>query len=261
MHIGNELARYDRGGALAKYVSSRPAPAAPDEDAAVNLWKPLYGLLRNRWKSALPLAAIGAIVGALVAVKTVKPTFRTVGYVRVRPTGQRVLSQEQNQTIPAFQAFVDAQASVLRSPRVVDVAIRQPEWKALKRGDGQEDAEAFAGGLTTKHMKGSELVEVDYVDKTPVASLRGLRSTLAAYTTLYAENDAQSGAQALDILQRHKAQLQEQLDTLNTKIADIGNQFGSTQLEHLFQYKSMEVNQLSQQLRKVQLDPIDLVTS
>ena len=51
MHIGNELARYDRGGALAKYVNPRPAAVEPDEDAPVNLWKPLYGILRNRWET------------------------------------------------------------------------------------------------------------------------------------------------------------------------------------------------------------------
>jgi Mrp family chromosome partitioning ATPase/uncharacterized protein involved in exopolysaccharide biosynthesis len=83
--------------------------------------------MRGRYRYAIPLALILAVVGGIAGYFVTKPMFESRGMIAIAPTGQRILFEtEQNQMIPMFESFVSAQAEFLKSSRVIRRAAEEP---------------------------------------------------------------------------------------------------------------------------------------
>src|ERR1700742_1564116 len=89
------------------------APVAP---AAANPLMMVHRLLAGRYIWATLLGIALACLGGTIAYLFVKPTYQSIGLIEVKPVLGRILySNEQNGVMPMFDAFVETQASLLRS--------------------------------------------------------------------------------------------------------------------------------------------------
>ena len=82
-------------------------------------------VLRRRLKWAIPLALVLGVAGGYLGYKQGTPIYRSNGTIRIEPTLPRILFQnEQNNLMPMFEAFIDGQVALIRSQRVVEMAMQ-----------------------------------------------------------------------------------------------------------------------------------------
>src|SRR4051794_28217459 len=154
-------------------VELEPFDAQPaGETAPPNPLTQLHALLRGRYWLAIILAVIGLIAGAVGGFYAQRPSYQSTGLIRIKPNLPRILYQnEQNGVMPMFDAFVESQVSLVQSQRVIDLAMQNPDWAALKRGLEPEQVLAFTNSLEVAHPRGGELVVVQFTDRDPNAAM------------------------------------------------------------------------------------------
>lgn len=228
-----------------------PKPAA---ESHVNPLLYVHSLLRGRYIHAAVLALLGLILGVMFGYELKKPTYQSTGMLRIRPNLPRILYQtEQSSVMPMFDAYVGSQAALIRSRRVIDHAMLQAPWRAFNRGLTPESREAFSGALEVT-TSSAQLISVAFVDENPKAAAAAVKSTIAAYIDLYEATDGDADAPTMGVLERRREQLTEQLESLATNIRNIANEFGSSALEQMYQFKLSELNKLESQLRLAELN-------
>jgi Mrp family chromosome partitioning ATPase/uncharacterized protein involved in exopolysaccharide biosynthesis len=226
----------------------------PAQDAHANPLLVVHSLLRGRYVYAVVLALLGLAIGALAGYRLKKPTYQSTGMLRIRPNLQRILFQtEQSSVMPMFDAYVGSQAALIRSRRVVDLAMLQPQWMDFGRGHTPHNLEAFSGALEVTTPSG-QLISVAFVDEDPKAAAAAVKSTIAAYIDLYGAEEGEADAPTMGVLENRREQLSTQLETLSGNIRSIANEFGSSALEQIYQFKLSELNKLESQLRLAELN-------
>jgi Mrp family chromosome partitioning ATPase len=231
--------------------------ADPGLDAASKGQNPLlliHSLLRGRYKWAIPLALVLGIIGGLVGYRVRPARYRSVGLIRIKAIVPKVLySSEQNSVMPMFDAFVQSQVMLIQSQRLVDMAMQKSEWQAQGRGMSPEASARFVNALEVVHPKSSEIIQVSFVDENPDVATAAVRSVIDAYQKVYGENDVDSGAQRIQVLEERRATLTAQLKSLTDRILAIATEFGSNKLEPIYEFKLKAMNELESELKQVQL--------
>ncbi|MCY2954891.1 MAG: hypothetical protein NTU53_23415 [Planctomycetota bacterium] len=236
--------------------ASVPAiPAPPPRPApAPNPLLILHALLRGKYKWAVPLALVGAILGSSIAYLVSGPKYRSAGLIQIKPTLPRILyNSEQNNVMPMFDAFVESQVMLIRSQRVLTMAMQNPDWKSFGRGlklDAQAD---FIEGLEVAHPKNSEMILVAFLDRDPDAAVTAVAAVIAAYQKIFAEYDVESVTNRAKVLEERQTMLNGQLKSLNERIFAIGSEFGSDKLDPIYAFKLQELNNLESGLKAIQL--------
>ncbi|HEX2972350.1 MAG TPA: hypothetical protein VHP11_08445, partial [Tepidisphaeraceae bacterium] len=214
----------------------------------------IHSLLRGRYKWAIPVALVVGIIGSLVGYHVRPARYRSTGLIRIKAVMPKVLySSEQNSVMPMFDAYVQSQVMLIQSQRLVDMAMQKPEWQALGRGMSPEAIASFTKSLEVTHPKSSEMIQVAFVDENPDAAVAAVRSVIDAYQKVYGENDVDSGAQRIQVLEERRTTLTAQLKGLTDRILAIATEFGTNKIEPIYEFKLKEVNELESQLKQVQL--------
>ena len=155
--------------------------------------------------------------------------------------------------MPMFDAYVDAQASLLTSQRTLDLAMQRPEWQATGGSADAGTSVKFAKNLTVEHTKGSELIQLTVMDTSPDVAVAEMQSVVGAYQTLYGERDGENDARTLQILEDRRTSLSNESKGLNDRILQVASEFGSDTLGHVYDYKLERLNQIETELANVQV--------
>jgi polysaccharide biosynthesis transport protein len=230
-----------------------PVPAASHE-VPVNPLLKLHQCLTGRYHWAILLGlTLGAIAGA-AAHQIVKDPYKSVGAIQIQPYLTRILYEsEKSAVMPMFDAYVDTQASILQSQRTLMLAMDSPEWKAAVQKSQPHDLAAFAGGLEVMHRGGSELIQVIFNDPDPQLALVAVKSVIEAYQRIAGENDAVSQTKKLQVLEERRTSLSGQIKGLNDRILAIANEFGTDDLQRIYQPKLEEYNRLQSSLAEADI--------
>ncbi len=226
---------------------------APEVREPPNLLKQVHALLRGRYWLAITLAALGAVGGALIGHNLKDLEYESTGLIRVEPYLPRILYEDdQNGIMPMYDAFVATQVELIKSQRVVDLAMQDPDWAALGRGLAPAQVVAFRGSLEVTRPKGTPLIVVAFRDRDPEAARIAVESVISAYERLEAGTD--ETAQRIEILERRRTALANELKAINDSIFQIANELGSGALETIYEFKLSELNKLESELRRAELD-------
>lgn len=223
-------------------------------DAGTDPLRMIMEFFQRHWKWLLPLTAVMTLAGAILGYESVTVKYRSTGYIRIRPALPRVLfPTEQSGILPMFDAFVESQVTLITSQRVTMLAMENPAWKALGRGTGPEHAERFAGGLEVSRPRGAEVIAVAFTDPKREAAIAGAKAVIQAYENIYTEADGTQNAQTLQVLENRKTALTAELRSLNDQVMSIGNEFGSTSLGQIYDYKRTDLSKLESKLQQVEV--------
>src|SRR5665213_1791440 len=108
--------------------------------------------MRGRYKWAISLFILFAIGGGYGGFKLGRRVYASVGMVRVMAVVPKVLyTVDDKGTIPMFDSFVESQAALLRSQRVMDLAMQDPAWQALGKGTADRAAEELQKNMLSTH--------------------------------------------------------------------------------------------------------------
>ncbi len=144
--------------------------------------------MRGRYRYAIPLALVLAVLGGVAGYFVTKPMFESRGLIAIAPTGQKVLfDTEQNQMLPMFESFVSAQAEFLQSSRVIR---RAAEEQALIRAGGLPGNAGIIDlqeSLSVRRARGAQTISVVASDVDAHLAQAKVNAVLKVYDELYGE--------------------------------------------------------------------------
>ena len=213
----------------------------------------LLQLMRGRYWIAITLSIVLAGAGAFAGFSRGKKTYESVGLIRVIAVVPRVLyNTDDKGMLPMFDSFVDTQVSLLRSQRVLDFAVADPQWTALNRGGNDKAVLDFAKNLQVSRE--GEMIQVRAVDLDPTAAVTEVQTVIRAYQKLYDELDAVSDQKRLDVLQARQTTLGNELASIRERILDVAKAYGTDDLKSVYQAKQDHFNKVDAAIADKQLE-------
>jgi Mrp family chromosome partitioning ATPase/uncharacterized protein involved in exopolysaccharide biosynthesis len=203
--------------------SAEAGGQSPDNPGVATAPNPLlvvHSLLRGRYLLAIVLALLGAAGGAGFGYFVQKPSYQSVGIIRIKPSMPNGLLIGQDRVMPAFEAFVKSQQAFLLSERVISKAMEKPEWQAVTPGLSPEAIVSFRSRLEVFYDKG-ELIKVSFTDANPAVAMTGVKCVTTSYLELFGNSESASGSERLGILQKMRTDQSNVLRGKNAAIASI----------------------------------------
>ena len=231
-------------GTVVADMQQPPVPESP------NPIQSLHRLLQGRYPYAIVLAIIGAVVLGSAGYLLPQPEFRSTGMISFRPVLPRVLYQsEESNVMPMFDAYVDSQSALLKSQRVLDLAMKDDMWKSEKKIIFDTDKQvSFRDNLDIGRERKSTIVFVYFTDPDPDMARIATKTIINAYDKIYSERDNREDAGRLQLLEQRSASLANQLTNIRDRILEIANEFGSDDLGQAYEFKLGQLNELEQSL-------------
>lgn len=210
--------------------------------AAPNPLLVVHSLLRGRYLLAIALALLGAAAGAATGYSMQKPSFQSVGTIRIKPTSPNVSITGQDMVMPAFPAFVQTQQAFLLSERVISKAMEKREWQEVRPGLTPEAIVSFRASLGVTYDKG-ELLRVSFTDEDPTVAMAGVKGVITSYLELHGNSENDDGSERLTILQKMRTEQGNTLRLKNAAIATIaGTDVDPESLDKMFSQSLQETS-------------------
>lgn len=219
-----------------------------------NPLKTLHGMLAGRYWVAILLAAVGVGIGAPVGYYARKPTYTSNGLLHIIPVLPKVLyaTEDKSGVMPMFDSFVGSQMALLKSQRVVDMAMQSDGWRAYGRGASSEAIADFDASVAVTRLPESELVKVSFTDRSADASQDAVRSVIAAYQKLFVETDSESENQRLKTLEEYRDKLSNEMKDKERELQADNDGLGPDAIEQMRQFKLLEVREQEGELKEAQ---------
>jgi len=213
-----------------------------------------HSVLRGRYKWAITLGLIFAITGGTLGYRLVEPIYRAHGTLRVQPILPKVLYEsEQNSLLPMFSAYVGSQVALISSSRVVNKALSHEQWQSVGRERSPETIQQFNDSLSVNHPRNSELILVSFDDTDPSAARKAVHSVIESFIEIFGDTDVQSVNYRLEQLESRRNQLRNELQALVRRQEALAKEFGSKNLEQIYQKKLEQVAEYEQDLKEMEV--------
>lgn len=210
----------------------QPPPASPNPLITI------HNLLRGRYKLAVLLAVIGLAVGAPIGYFAMPPTYRAIGQIEVRSSLTPLLYQtEQNQQIQNFNSFLITQMELLKSSRVIGLAMQDPEWRAFGRGLDPEAVQKFNDSLEVSSPRNSQLLQVFFRDKDPSAAAAAVKSLIRAYERVFVDLEVGLGTGALAPLNELRLKQESDLKAIINRMRLVAEPYDPGSLQRIHDTK------------------------
>lgn len=226
-------------------------PPEPEQAPIRKVKLVMYG----RWRLAITLAAVLAVIGGTLGALLPKPKYTSHGLIRVTPVLPTVLHDlSQEKQVPMFESYIGSQAALIQSQRVLDVAMKNDAWVSLKRDVTTPEAKSkFAQSLEVTHPQNTEMIVVAFTDTDPNAALAGVKSIVDSYRDIYIERESQGATERSNQLVSRRSKLREDLSQIREQRNAIARQYGTDDLRSLYAAKVEEQRGLEARLREVEM--------
>ncbi len=183
--------------------------AAPSGD-----WtRQIHRALRGRYRITFVVTLLLSVVGFSLGWEWSGLLYRSEGMIRIASALPPVLKQtDQNQPIPMFDSFIQAQQELMTSRAVLEAATLDPLWSAKRLGGQKLAVEELAAGLKVDARNRSENIRISFTDPQPEVAVAAVRSTINAYQSAYLRDYAEREQRRLKLLEDYRATLKAQLD-------------------------------------------------
>lgn len=220
--------------AAERVVGSCEPADSPGADSPVNPLLKAHELLRGRYLLAFALAAALAAVGAFAGYSLSTPKYQSAGLLRVRST------------VPTIT--LDQHVVLIKSPRVLDRAIRMPEWRA--RGLNMS-AEEFGAALKVENPVRQQYIVVTFSSTDPETARVAVGAVMAAYQLVDEETDVDGQRRRQGLLDQ-RLTLSGNLEVSEDALSKLAP-FGPAAVEHNYNIKLSELNDLRSEMRKIEI--------
>ncbi len=184
------------------------------------------GALRRFWWLFLILWVVLAAfpVFYVLHAKKFGPKFPRMGDVEVAPSAKMFDGQSLTTVTPYYTKYLNTQAAIMRSPRVLEIAAADPRLRHYKWFQRLPDQLAYLRShLYVSRPAGTELIRVQYSNASKHVARDVVNSVLTAYMLVVGEQQQQNVRKRLDLL-RHlrdssEALLQRDEDQLHQRMS------------------------------------------
>lgn len=234
-----------------------------DPKAADNPLLLVHKLLRGRYVLAILLAVVLGPLGAAAGYFLVKLEYTSNAIIRIAPVLPKILfDNDQNAMLPMFDSYLQTQVSLLRSPRVVKMAMQSNLWEETGGGYAMEAVPDFMKALNVSQPRNSQLIFVEFSDTERNRALAATKAVVDAYMLIFAESDKDKESHRFTVLQDRANLLNNQIDGLNARILEVAREFGTDDLSalHEIEQANLWTLQLELDTAKLQLASLQAAT-
>lgn len=234
-------------------VGSVTSQQGGQDHGQVNIVQLLTRVFRGRILLTLGLGTVCGLLGAGAGFFSQTPEFRSQGVVRVRTVMPNPL-QGTAVINPLHESVVRSEAKILQGDRVIQKAIKLPEWQALGRGDDPRAQTRFADSLRViTEWDSPELIFVTFTDKDADAAFHGVRSVIAAYEDVNKLTSEREATVTNTTLDERRHRLESDIQTKTNRIDTIAAAYPTTDLEPLVSARVTELNNLNRQISELEI--------
>jgi len=254
--ITQQLQQTDGNGTLAP-GSWQHVDAAPAADRQQSLPALLDDRLHGRWRIALVLGIIVGLGLAVVGYQTAPVRYTSYGSIHVAPAGNPILRQTfETETVPRYDSLLTTQAILVRSPRVIDHALRSQTLADLPIARDPNAQALLAKRLTARPERNSELITVAFEADSPTKARVVLTAILHSYDQIFGQRGSDFRIQRLTTLRDSRTQLRSTLAAHRRELQEFVSttSHGVTDLTPLLHRKLLEIEDLKRDLARLEFD-------
>lgn len=209
--------------------------------------------MHGRYTLAVLLAVVGIAAGGYWGYTRKNPLYESTGLIRVEAVLPRVLYYtEKSNIMPMYDRFLMTQMQTIRTPRLLELALKQPPWRSLERPDNPGMQVVFGRSMSIENPAGTDLIEIKFLDESARGAVAGVRSVIQAYLAMQHEQEAKEESMRIQVLVERRDELATQLADIRKKVADIADKYGTDSLEEVHQLKLVRLDKLETMLRETQ---------
>jgi len=235
------------------YAAYRLAMA--EDDARPEGLGGMHRALRGRYRWALGIGAVLAVISVAAAWKLPKPGYRSIGLIDIAPKVSRIVYEtEEKGLLPMYDNFMESQAALASSRRVSDMVMQTPEWRKLGRGNTDDEIVKFQKSLVVSRMNRTEYIEVAFIDEDPDAAMVAVNQVIIAYMKLVDEHESESDSTTLDKLNSTRDIINSNLGEMRASVAALTEDLGEEAFEARYQAAYGELTKLEGTLQQLDLE-------
>jgi Mrp family chromosome partitioning ATPase/uncharacterized protein involved in exopolysaccharide biosynthesis len=210
--------------------------------------------LRGRYLLVILLSLIGGASGGLIGWHLTNAKYRCEGLIRIAYVLPSVMHQtDQNGPIQMYDAFLHSEAVAMQSWRLIQLALNDPAWEAVGKGNSTQEVHQFASGLLVEHLNNTDTIHVTFTSGDPRIAAAAVRSIIDVYAADYTDRQSRAEQQRLKALVDRQKELTLQLQGLEAQSRQISKQFGGVDLERTYDAENLQLLDLGRRLTDVRL--------
>ena len=244
---------------------SGPSEIIHSEDGAAHMPQPaaaqsplvmLDDRLRGRWRIAVALGVVLGAIFAMVGYRLAPVRFASTGRIHVAPTGSAIMYETaETGSLPGYSAVVGTQALLVRSPRVIDQALRDPTVANLPLAQHPNARERMIGGLSAAPERGTELITVTFEAGSAEEAQAVVNAVLRSYYEIHGERTGDVFRSRLEQLRSRRTELQSERNMQRGDIREFvdKSEYGASDLGPILDFKLLRVEEVKQELSRIDL--------
>jgi Mrp family chromosome partitioning ATPase len=248
---------------MSNEMQIRPADQLPDvadpfggveaRSAAESIFARAHRVLRGRYKWCLLLGTLLAGGLATAAFFLIRVQWASTGVLQVK-ISQKVVLYLTPESQRGDDTLKETQMALIRSQRVIELAMQSEDWVSLKRRNDDQAINDFRKTLTLDSTPRSEVVFVTFTDPDPKAASAAVKSVLASYNKLYVETEVDNERGTKEFLEARRLTLQNELKIKRDQIDALARtEYGADDIRPLHQAKLLEKIRLEEALAEVNI--------
>ncbi|MEM9882173.1 MAG: hypothetical protein AAF800_04560 [Planctomycetota bacterium] len=226
-----------------------PTATSEDKDFAARLLSRFCSGLRGRlWPAGLLGVAL-AVAGGTAAWNLVPPLFRSEAVLRVNSYTPKILfSTEDTGVLPRYDKYLGAQAELIVSHRVTDLAMGSDVWSALNLPDSPEARRQFHDRLEVAGNPKSETITIAFSDEAADVAGRATEAVIDAYLQVQAEREQSTENSRLAALQQRRDRGNTELEKLRRDMDELTGAYGVDAVDTLYEARMKAKDELNMTL-------------
>ncbi|UCD76257.1 MAG: hypothetical protein JSV91_04900, partial [Phycisphaerales bacterium] len=241
----SDIALYE---ARADFPFAGAQTAAAGSGRGESIWELVNDRLSGRWQWAAAIAVGLGVTLGLFGYFSAHPVYRSDGAIRITPRLPVILGETPEHRVDFFSQFVTTQVQLIRSRRVLEHALEDPQLAALPFARGHTALEAIQEELIIESDRNSELIGVSFEHPDPEVSQAVVNSVIHSYFDIYGKAEGAEVGRTLETLYEHQDQLNRDMRAIRQDLARIRTRHETADLRELQTLKLAKVQALEEQI-------------
>jgi Mrp family chromosome partitioning ATPase/uncharacterized protein involved in exopolysaccharide biosynthesis len=230
-------------------------PSQPERRANENPFLALHHHLRGRYRMAIALGLLLGLPLAAIGYLLVPPVYTSNVLIRVAPQITMTIYKDlpEAQVPPFFESFVGAQAAMIGSRRVLDMAVADEKLRAAGWPAAPEGLSLLAKNLDVSNRRATELIVATVRSKKPELAQKAVNAVLDAYNTVREETSSLTNSGKEAALVERQRTLVRDIESLRGQMTELSGQYATDDVEELHIAKLGEIVKLDNKIQTIDM--------
>jgi len=211
--------------------------------------------LRGRYLLTGVLCLVFAAAFGAAGYSVTSPKYTSSGVVRIAPTRPVILYEnELNESMDSFESFVETQAVLIQSPRIIDAALEDEKLKESAWPGRPRGGDMLSRLLQVDNRRRSEVIRVSITHEEPGLAQTAVNAVLDAYMRIARDKAAQEFGNREQELVELRDEYQREYENAREQAFRLAESAGASDLESELAAKRQELARLESLVNSLELN-------